>query len=189
MDELTLFARVLLGTLFASTAWAKGKDLEKHIIVLREYQLLPPNWLHWFARMEIIAEALAAFLLLVGLLQQAAYTLAIILLSVYSLAIAVNLLRGRREISCGCGGLAGSHHLSWGLVWRNIGLLAVCCWLLFHPLEWGSFDAVLHGQSGQFFHLEVLQVVLISLTSLMMAMVGTLLVRLRKRIESLFRRN
>lgn len=47
------------------------------------------------------------------------------LLAAYTLAIALNLLRGRRYVSCGCGLSGdGGEHLSWGLVWRNILLVA-----------------------------------------------------------------
>ncbi|MGO4119283.1 MauE/DoxX family redox-associated membrane protein, partial [Rhizobium ruizarguesonis] len=45
------------------------------------------------------------------------------LLVVYSVAITINLVRGRNEISCGCGGVLGTHNLSWKLVIRNIFLL------------------------------------------------------------------
>jgi hypothetical protein len=36
--------------------------------------------------------------------------------------MAINLLRGRHDIDCGCGG--ASHPLSWGLVARNVVLAA-----------------------------------------------------------------
>jgi Methylamine utilisation protein MauE len=36
--------------------------------------------------------------------------------------MAINLLRGRNDIDCGCGGAA--HPLSWGLVVRNVVLAA-----------------------------------------------------------------
>ena len=48
------------------------------------------------------------------------------LLVLYTSAIALNLLRGRVHISCGCGfgkSARGSEVLSWGLVLRNVSLL------------------------------------------------------------------
>jgi hypothetical protein len=46
------------------------------------------------------------------------------LLSLYGIAIAINLTRGRRDIDCGCGGPLGRQTLSEALVLRN-ALLAV----------------------------------------------------------------
>ena len=39
--------------------------------------------------------------------------------------MAVNLLRGRDHISCGCGGASGEQTLSWALVVRNLVFAAV----------------------------------------------------------------
>jgi hypothetical protein len=46
------------------------------------------------------------------------------LFGVYSVAIAINLMRGRDRIDCGCGGLG--QELSWFLVGRNLLLIAGC---------------------------------------------------------------
>jgi ABC-type branched-subunit amino acid transport system permease subunit len=44
------------------------------------------------------------------------------LILLYAGAMGTNLLRGRRDIDCGCGG--ATHPLSWGLVARNVVLAA-----------------------------------------------------------------
>lgn len=44
------------------------------------------------------------------------------LLALFAAAMGVNLLRGRTEISCGCGFGAPKQGLSWGLVLRNLGI-------------------------------------------------------------------
>ena len=46
------------------------------------------------------------------------------LLVLYSAAIAINLLRGRRDIECGCGGAATHVPLSGWLLARNAALMA-----------------------------------------------------------------
>jgi hypothetical protein len=51
--------------------------------------------------------------------------LALALLATYTLAIAANLARGRRDIDCGCFGPAARQPLSAALVARNAALLGV----------------------------------------------------------------
>ena len=67
------------------------------------------------------------------------------LLVLYSSAIAVNLLRGRVHISCGCGfgkATGGNETLSWGLVGRNACLVvaAAATMLPTAPRVLGLFD-------------------------------------------------
>jgi len=64
------------------------------------------------------------------------------LMLVYAAAMALNLLRGRSQIDCGCG--ADVHLLSWALVTRN-GVLALAALIVSGPsvareLQW--LDAV-----------------------------------------------
>jgi hypothetical protein len=50
---------------------------------------------------------------------------AAMLLVVYAVAIGVNLLRGRRDIDCGCAGPASRRPIAWSLVARNVVLAAI----------------------------------------------------------------
>jgi hypothetical protein len=43
-------------------------------------------------------------------------------MAAYGTAIAVNLLRGRTRIDCGCLGFGPSERIAWWMVGRNIGL-------------------------------------------------------------------
>ena len=61
---------------------------------------------------------------------------ALLVLSLATGAVVVNLLRGRREIDCGCGGL--SHQpLSWGLVSRNLALMVAVLVVMHGDIERG----------------------------------------------------
>lgn len=51
----------------------------------------------------------------------------------FSLTLALNLVRGRRDLSCHCGGLVGNHLISWWLVGRNGLLLTSLLVLLLTP--------------------------------------------------------
>lgn len=119
---LALAARLALALLFAHAAWHKLSDLAVFRSALAGYRLLPERALG-VAALALIALELAAALALVA--SRAGGALALGMLTLYTLAIAVNLARGRREIDCGCFGPAARQPLSAALVWRNLGLLAL----------------------------------------------------------------
>ncbi len=103
-------------------AWAKLADNATFRATVELYEVLPAALVGPFARLFPLAEVVAAVALLariegIGLLLPAA----VIVLS--SLGIFINLLRGRTDLECGCGG--DSHpRLSWALLARNGLLLA-----------------------------------------------------------------
>ncbi|USG67271.1 DoxX family membrane protein [Brevibacillus ruminantium] len=185
MDELILFLRVMLGTLFISAAVTKIGDLEKYTLIIKEYKILPEFTLYLFVRFKLVAEITTGVFILVGLYLPFMYLIACFLMLLYTLAITINLLRGRREISCGCGGMAGNHQLSWTLTIRNLAIFFGCYWLYLSSTDWGSLDALFSGQRDHFFHLEVLQVILISMLTLIMGTMSKLLFALHKQIKNL----
>lgn len=115
--------RCLLALLFATAAWHKLADRNRFAATLRAYQLVPRRLV------EPLAVAIPTFELgvagaLLFPVHGAAAVAAAALLSVYTLAIAVNLVRGRRQIDCGCFGPASRVPLRRPLLLRN-GLLLV----------------------------------------------------------------
>jgi len=188
MEELSLFARVILGTLFLSTSVTKFRKKEEHVATVINYRILPPSLAYPFARAEMATELAAGILLCVGLFQQAAALLCILLLAVYSCAIAINLVRGRREVSCGCGGIAGNHTLSWWLVLRNFTLMIMGGWLFLYPSAWVSTDNLLRGEPFKLFYPRIFEVVIVSWLVVMMVIISNQLWELSKRIKS-FRRS
>jgi hypothetical protein len=91
---------------------------------------------------------LAAGLALLAPATRAAGALAVaLLLGTYALAIAWNLLRGRRHIDCGCSGPGGRRTLGEGLVFRNVCLLAAAgvAGLPVAARPWVWLDAVTAG--------------------------------------------
>lgn len=127
MDPLiTRTLSIAFGVLMFMAALHKLRGMAVFRAVVLDYRLLPP------AFVPAAAAALAGAELLIGMLwfagssvtTVAAAFATVLLLAGYALAIAINLLRGRVHISCGCG-LSGSggERLSWGLVGRNAVLL------------------------------------------------------------------
>jgi hypothetical protein len=102
--------------------------LSRFAQVLAAYRLLPdlPS-----LRLHVLVPSLESLVAL-GLMadvsrRQSALAGALLLLS-YAAAMGVNLLRGRRELACGCGGPDDRRTIAAWMVWRNVlfaGLLTV----------------------------------------------------------------
>jgi hypothetical protein len=77
------------------------------------------------AAFVVAAELLAALLVLIPGARTAGLAVMAGLLLVYTAGISINLLRGRRNIDCGCSGPSSRHELSGWLVLRNLLLLGL----------------------------------------------------------------
>lgn len=126
--------RSFLAALFATAAISKLAGIEEFYGVVRNFRLLP-DWLARAVAMVLpVAELAVAVALLVPALARPAALVAALLLAIFGLAIAINVLRGRTQIDCGCfrGGM--KQRISWLVVGRNVLLtgLAVAVAAL-HP--------------------------------------------------------
>ncbi len=114
----------LLAIVFLGGAWQKLRDMDGFVMAVEQYRLLPAPWAPPVAWALLLAEACAGLLLLPLATRATGAVLALAVLAAVTLSVAVNLLRGRQDIDCGCGGPEGGQHLSWGLVLRN-GMLSL----------------------------------------------------------------
>ena len=98
--------------LFSFALYHKVRDWAGFQRALGDYRLVPASLVPIAAVVAALLEASVVFgrFLVVGGA----------LLLAYAAAIAVNLIRGRDRIDCGCGGVAGRQRLSWWLVGRNV---------------------------------------------------------------------
>jgi len=135
---LHLTLRVPLALLLAAAAVHKLRDPAAFRAALAAYRLVPA----WCAPAIVALEVIVAVALCVpgpvGPVGAAGLLLA------YAGAIAVNLVRGRRDIDCGCAGPAARRPIGWALVARNLLLAVLACGGLVaveaRPLHW--IDAV-----------------------------------------------
>lgn len=156
MDDLAVWFRFVLAFLFLSTAWSKRKTMAEHIGIVRDYQILPARLAEPFAKAETYVELALGALLLLGLFQPIVVTGCVMMLLIYTVAIVINLRRGRTEMSCGCGGIAGQHQLSWKLVLRNVGLALAGAWVGYANVPVGTADALMAGTAwGDVFDLRM----------------------------------
>jgi hypothetical protein len=119
---LSHLCAAVLAIIFLMGAGQKLQDMATFTAATEQYRVLPPSLTGLAAWTLVTAELAAAVLLLPLSTRVGGALLAAVVLAVVTMAVVVNLLRGRRAIDCGCGGPEGSQHLSWALVWRNTGL-------------------------------------------------------------------
>lgn len=120
---IDIAVRGALALLFAAAAWHKLSDPVRFEATLRGYRALP-TWAAWpTARLIPIIEAFIAAGLLFSETRTAAALAAACLLGAYSAAIGVNILRGRRDIDCGCFASSARVPLSPILLVRNALLI------------------------------------------------------------------
>ncbi|MBT8447175.1 MAG: methylamine utilization protein MauE [Gammaproteobacteria bacterium] len=136
---ISLTAMLLLSFVFVIAGLHKREDRVFFEATLSGYELVPPGLTAPLSRIIPWLEIGGGIALLVPPLRTAALVIVGGLLVVYTSAIAFNLLRGRRDIDCGCAGPGMRQNLSGFLLVRN-GLLAVA-WLAAvssaaRPLVW-----------------------------------------------------
>jgi uncharacterized membrane protein YphA (DoxX/SURF4 family) len=120
-----IFARTFLALVLLIAGISKLGDRELFTGVVRAYGLLPEFTVSYVSRLLPLAEILVAVGLVSNLSATWPVTAAATLFFVFGLATSINLLRGRRDISCGCFGPNQGRELSWVLVLRNLGLVGL----------------------------------------------------------------
>ena len=118
-----LSIRWVLAVVFIVAFLHKVTAPASFVTTLMAYRLLPDGIALIVAYALIAAELATACALLVNSVFGSISAVA--LLAIYALAILTNLLRGRRDIDCGCSGPYVRQTLSAWLIARNIGLIAV----------------------------------------------------------------
>jgi hypothetical protein len=113
--------------LFGVAAYHKLREPAVFVATLRDYRIVPAAWVAVLAALVVVAEVALTASLLVPAVVPVAAAGCVGLLAVYSGAIALNLLRGRRHIDCGCLGPAHRQPLAPWLLARNavVGVAAL----------------------------------------------------------------
>lgn len=130
-------AHVLLFVVFLKASVSKIRNLEEFSGVVSNFRMLPEFAVRPMAFGLPFLELLAAGVLFAGIwtdfLRLYAAGFIFVLLLVFSFAVFVNLLRGRRTIDCGCFGAVLRQELSWLMLARNGGLAAIAVFCLYAP--------------------------------------------------------
>ena len=124
--------RSAFAALLLSAAWHKLRDPIAFWQAVSGYRLLPHMLEKPVSRIVPFAEIAIALSLLLFSASALPVLAALFLWIVYGGAIAINLLRGRDELECGCGGISADQKIRWGLVSRN-GVLTITTGFLLLP--------------------------------------------------------
>lgn len=132
MMSMVIIAVALLffSYLFISSGFQKARQQPYQQQVINQYRLLPQRWSPLLARWLPVIEISAGVALLIPGLRYLAMMLVVALLVVYSLAITINITRGRTDIDCGCSGSMNTQTISAWMLLRNSFLLIVALFLL-----------------------------------------------------------
>jgi len=132
MDPILLYvAAASVSGILLLGALEKLRNLAHFEGAVAAYALLPSKAVPAFAFIFPAAEITAGVLLLLPAGRNAGAALGVALLIAATAGVAINLLRGRRDIDCGCGGFSDQGAgLSWWLVARN-GFLVTMALSLF----------------------------------------------------------
>jgi len=121
----SLTIAVLIAFVFALAAIHKVLDYSRHAGVVADYRVVPEWSVPMLAPLLIVLEfAVVVFVLLPGT-RSAGLILTTGLLLIYIFSIALNLVRGRTSIDCGCGWGSQGHPISAWLIFRNLVMIAV----------------------------------------------------------------
>ena len=122
---IPLVVALSLAALWLAAATHKLRTFESFSAVVADYRLVPARAAGACAAAVTAAELGLGIGLLFPAGRDPALAGSALVLVLYAGAIAVNLLRGRRFIDCGCSGFAGRQPLGAWLVARNLALALV----------------------------------------------------------------
>jgi len=120
-----VYLKMLLGFLFLSTFLHKVIQRDSYFQTMRAYHILSEGMVKPFYWIFVSTEAFIAVGLIVSGFSLFTMILTILLLLIYTGAVGWNLLRGHRDLSCGCGGVLESERLHSGIIFRNMLLIAL----------------------------------------------------------------
>ncbi|MGV0033817.1 MAG: MauE/DoxX family redox-associated membrane protein [Candidatus Azotimanducaceae bacterium WSBS_2022_MAG_OTU7] len=118
---VTLF----LSYLFVFGGCQKLSDLHSFQHALEEYKVLPASWSVLASLLIPFTEVLAGLAVLIPSVRSPALMVLAVLLAAYTAAIAINILRGRADLDCGCAGPGQKQTINAWLLGRNIVLLSM----------------------------------------------------------------
>ncbi|WP_136162682.1 MauE/DoxX family redox-associated membrane protein [Sphingomonas flavalba] len=132
---LLLLARAALGGLMLAAALHKLSEPARFADAVDGYRLVPAPLIRPTAWAIMLAELAAALAVLwpVGEAWRAGLGGVAGLMLAYAAAMAINLLRGRSNVDCGCLGFGAAKRIRWAMVGRGGALAAVSALVALAP--------------------------------------------------------
>ncbi len=149
IEALAMGIRTLVALVFLTAAIGKMRHWAQFQGVIANYRLLPDVLIAPVTYILPPVEAVLGSALLLNLAYPWPDVAAMGLLVLFATAMGINVLRGRRDIDCGCFQSALKQRLSWIFVLRNAVLALLTGLTLFSagplPDSWMRIDALLLG--------------------------------------------
>src|SRR5215813_6110719 len=142
--EIVSIALLTVATIFAGSAAIKFAALEDFGQAVEAYRVVPESTAPVVAWIVPVLELGSAAGLLYAGTRSAAAMILFVLLILFTLAIGLNLARGRRDIDCGCFGPMLRQRLSSWLIVRNF-VLAGGVMVAALPLETSDMNALAYS--------------------------------------------
>ncbi len=139
-----VLARFVLGSMWVIAGLGKLADREPRGRAVADFGLLPRPTADVLGTALPWIELALGILLLVGLGTAPAAAASAGLLAVFTLAISINLARGRK-IECHCFGQWGRARISWASVARNLALLGAALMLVRFRQEYLTLEGWIQG--------------------------------------------
>lgn len=148
MEVAAVASRFVLSVVFLVAGAAKAGRRSEFEQAIQAYGLVPGRLVRPVAWTLPRAELAAGSLLALGLLTAPAAIAVAAMLVAFSVAVTVNLARGR-QIDCGCFSTVAPHRIGWLVVARNLALAGLAlCVAAVSPRSL-SLDAVVLGGAGE----------------------------------------
>jgi uncharacterized membrane protein len=123
------FTVTLLAVMFFVAGVSKLRALDTFEGVVHNFRLLPDALVRPVACVLPVIELAVAAALILPASRFYGACAAAALLALFTVAVAINLVRGRREIDCGSFSSDLKQKLSWWIVARNLALAGLAMWL------------------------------------------------------------
>ena len=159
--HVQLLLRLTLGGLLVLAAVTKLTDRAAFQAAVAEYQLLPHALERPFAFLLPIVELTLGVLLLAGLGTAAAAWVAVPVFMSFSIAIGVNMARGR-DVDCHCFGSVQSEPIGWPALMRSSALVVASLIVALGASAFAAVDALLLDPDGLPPASEIVPVVLLA---------------------------
>ena len=117
-----LVLRLFLGGIFIYSSIHKIHNPEQFAVSVRAYQIIPLSLSNLYALLVAWSEAVAAIMLIFGIMTRKAAAAILILLVMFIIAIITTLIRGL-TLDCGCFSSAGGHSTNFGLIVQDLFLV------------------------------------------------------------------
>jgi uncharacterized membrane protein YphA (DoxX/SURF4 family) len=156
ISAFVLLIRILLALILLWAGLAKLRRPDAFQLLVLEYQVLPNNLARPFGQVLPYAEILIGLSLLLGFRIRFGALCACALLVLFIIAIAMNLLRGRK-LSCMCFG-RNRGTIGWSQIYRNLSLLFIAVVIVPTPSNRSPWTVCFHRNRNPYlmlFHLPL----------------------------------